>query len=72
MDYEKAVIKGEFNSALLNGNKLFHVQINFDNKDKGNFKNGDLIRVYNDCNEFKAVYTFVENENCFKPYKMFL
>jgi tRNA pseudouridine55 synthase len=70
MDYVGAAVKSGAESALSNGNKLYINQLGFD----GNtyFKEGDKIRVYNQNREFKAVYTFIENENCFKPFKMFL
>jgi tRNA pseudouridine55 synthase len=72
MDYRKASIKGGYIGALLNGNKLYIKQLDFE-KDTGVvLEDGELIRVYDDCGEFKAVYTFMKDENCFKPYKMFL
>jgi tRNA pseudouridine55 synthase len=77
MDYGKACIKGEYLGALLNGNKLNTQQLDFENLQKfdstqNEFKDGEFIRVYDDCGEFKAVYTFMQAEKCFKPYKMFL
>jgi tRNA pseudouridine55 synthase len=71
MDYDKAVIKGECLAALLNGNKLYERQLDFENN---NFiiDEGKNIRVYDDKGEFKAVYTYIQKEGCFKPYKMFL
>lgn len=70
MDYECAVVKPEAERALINGNKLFWGQ--FDLEHKKFFNDGDMIRVYNGKQEFKAIYTFVKKENGFKPYKMFL
>lgn len=70
MDYEGAVVKSEAENALLNGNKLFFRQLDFE-KDTF-FEDGDMLRVYNGKHEFKAVYTFVRSEGGFKPYKMFL
>jgi tRNA pseudouridine55 synthase len=72
MDYGKADVKSEYIGALLNGNKLYMEQLDFEDNGKIVFKDGELIRVYDDCEVFKAVYTFIKGENCFKPYKMFL
>lgn len=70
MEYEGASVKSEAENALMNGNKLYFRQLDFDNNTF--FKDGDLLRVYNGKGEFQAVYTFVKNEGVFKPYKMFL
>jgi tRNA pseudouridine55 synthase len=71
MEYEKATIKDECLSTLLNGNKLYERQLDFENNDY--IKNeGNNIRVYDNKGEFKAVYTYIKNDDCFKPYKMFL
>jgi tRNA pseudouridine55 synthase len=72
IDYKKASIKSEYLSALLNGNKLNGNQLCFEGIDNNVFDKGELIRVYDDGGEFKAVYTFIKDEDCFKPYKMFL
>jgi tRNA pseudouridine55 synthase len=71
MEYEKATITDECLSALLNGNKLYERQLDFEKNDyKKN--EGNNIRVYDNKGEFKAVYTYIKNDDCFKPYKMFL
>ncbi|MBO5146759.1 MAG: tRNA pseudouridine(55) synthase TruB [Lachnospiraceae bacterium] len=70
MEYEGASVKPEAESALLNGNKLYIRQLDFDNNTF--FKDGEMLRVYNGKGEFQAVYAFVKNEGVFKPYKMFL
>lgn len=70
MEYEGAAVKQEAERALLNGNKLSLGQLDLE-RPKG-FDDGELLRVYNGKQEFKAVYTFVKKENVFKPYKMFL
>lgn len=70
MDYEGAVVTPDAEHALLNGNKLFWGQLNFDKSTA--FENGEMLRVYNGKREFKAVYSFVKGERCFKPFKMFL
>jgi tRNA pseudouridine55 synthase len=71
MEYEKATIKYECLKALLNGNKLYEGQLDFENN-AFIIDEGSNIRVYDDKGEFKAVYTYIKNEDCFKPYKMFL
>ncbi|MBD5452005.1 MAG: tRNA pseudouridine(55) synthase TruB [Lachnospiraceae bacterium] len=70
MDYEGATVKPEAQNALINGNKLSLRQLDFDNKTF--FQDGDMLRVYDEKREFKAIYTFVKKEGAFKPYKMFL
>jgi tRNA pseudouridine55 synthase len=72
MDYAKIQVKGECMSALLNGNKLYMGQLDFNADIKTNFADGEMVRVYDECGVFKAVYTFIKSESCFKPYKMFL
>jgi tRNA pseudouridine55 synthase len=72
MDYGKANVKSEYIGALLNGNKLYMEQLDFEDNGEIVFRDGELIRVYDDCDVFKAVYIFIKSENCFKPYKMFL
>lgn len=70
MEYEGAVVKNAFERALLNGNKLYPNQLDFDQP--VSFKDGDMLRVYNGRREFQAVYVFVKNEGVWKPFKMFL
>lgn len=69
-DYVGAVVKTEAQHALLNGNKLSLRQLEFDRKIF--FQDGDMLRVYDEKREFKAIYTFVKKEGGFKPFKMFL
>lgn len=69
-EYGGAVVKREAEKALLNGNKLYPRQLDFENSN--NINEGDMLRIYNGKREFKAVYIFVENEGVFKPCKMFL
>ncbi len=70
MEYAGAVVKRAFEDALSNGNKLYPRQLDFDSAVL--LKDGDMLRVYNDSREFKAVYVFVKNEGVLKPFKMFL
>lgn len=70
MEYEGASVKHEAENALLNGNKLYPRQFDFDNRTF--FEDGEMLRVYNKKREFKAVYIYVKKEDMFKPYKMFL
>lgn len=69
-EYEGAAVKSEAEKALLNGNKLDLRQLNLDSHTF--FADGDLLRVYNGRQEFKAIYTFVKSEGVFRPFKMFL
>lgn len=70
LEYVGASVKGEAENALLNGNKLYPRQLDFDSRTF--FSDGDMLRVYNGKREFRAVYTFVKSEGVFKPFKMFL
>lgn len=70
LEYGGASVKGEAENALLNGNKLYPRQLDFDSRTF--FSDGDMLRVYNGKREFRAVYTFVKSEGVFKPFKMFL
>lgn len=72
MENKRARIKDGFLSTLLNGNKLYFNQLDFENNPNAPFGEGELIRVYDDKDAFRAVYTFIKGEKCFKPYKMFL
>ena len=65
-----ADVKPEFERILINGNKLYPSQLNFDRNIS--FKEQDMLRVYNSSHVFKALYIFAEKEKVFKPYKMFL
>lgn len=69
-DYAGAAVKPEFERMLINGNKLYPSQLNFDSNTF--FKDQDMLRVYNSKHVFKALYIFTEKESVFKPYKMFL
>ncbi|MDE5699974.1 MAG: tRNA pseudouridine(55) synthase TruB [Lachnospiraceae bacterium] len=70
LEYGGASVKCEAENALLNGNKLYPRQLDFDSRTF--FSDGDMLRVYNGRREFRAVYTFVKSEGVFKPFKMFL
>ena len=70
MEYEGALVRSGAERALLNGNKLYPNQLDFDLP--VSFKDGDMLRVYNGRREFQAVYVFVKNEGVWKPFKMFL
>lgn len=70
MEYEGAAIKSAFEGALSNGNKLYPHQLDFAHP--VSLKDGDMLRIYNGKQAFKAVYVFVKNEGVLKPFKMFL
>lgn len=69
-EYNAAVVKQDSDKVLMNGNKLYKNQLVFENECEIN--DGDKIRIYTSDREFKAVYSFLKEENCFKPFKMFL
>ena len=70
MEYAGASVKSSAEKALLNGNKLYPEQLVIDSR--ACLADGDMLRVYNGKQEFRAVYRFAESEGVFKPFKMFL
>lgn len=70
MEYAGASVKSSAEKALLNGNKLYPEQLVIDSH--ACLADGDMLRVYNGKQEFRAVYRFAESEGVFKPFKMFL
>ena len=69
MEYPKVKVKSVFEKALANGNKLGLNQVTFEKENT--LQEGDLIRVYNSGDIFTGVYTYMAEEKCLKPYKMF-
>ncbi len=68
--YSSYKIKEKFSKILINGNKLSCSQLEKIDDGKG-VEDSDIIRVYlND--EFIALYKYIESENLYKPFKMFL
>lgn len=68
-EYESLTVMPEFDKVLLNGNKLYFKQVRAVRK---RFEDGKWTRVYASNGTFTGVYTYCEQEHCFKPYKMFL
>ena len=68
-EYESLTVMPEFDKVLLNGNKLYFKQVRAVRK---RFEDGERTRVYAGNGTFTGVYTYCEQEHCFKPYKMFL
>ncbi len=70
-----ATVKPKAERFLLNGNKLYFSQLDMENE-AACFTEGDLLRVYmlesEEQRELKAVYQYISEENCFKPFKMLL
>lgn len=69
MEYPKVKVKPAFEKALANGNKLGLNQVNFEKENT--IQEGELIRVYSSRDIFTGVYTYMAEEECLKPYKMF-
>ena len=69
MEYPKVKVKPAFEKALANGNKLGLNQVNFEKENT--LQEGELIRVYSSRDIFTGVYTYMAEEECLKPYKMF-
>ena len=68
-EYESLTVMPEFDKVLLNGNKLYFKQVRAVRK---RFEDGEWTRVYASNGTFTGVYTYCEQEHCFKPCKMFL
>lgn len=68
-EYASLTVMPEFDKVLLNGNKLYFKQVRAVRK---RFEDGEWTRVYASNGTFTGVYTYCEQEHCFKPYKMFL
>lgn len=68
-EYESLTVMPEFDKVLFNGNKLYFKQVRAVRK---RFEDGEWTRVYASNGTFTGVYTYCEQEHCFKPYKMFL
>ena len=68
-EFESLMVLPEFDKVLLNGNKLYFKQVKAVRK---RFEDGEWTRVYASNGTFTGVYTYCEQEHCFKPYKMFL
>ena len=69
MEYPKVKVKSVFEKALANGNILGLYQVTFEKENT--LQEGELIRVYNSGDIFTGVYTYMAEEKCLKPYKMF-
>ena len=69
MEYPKVKVKSVFEKALANGNILGLNQVTFEKENT--LQEGELIRVYNSGDIFTGVYTYMAEEKCLKPYKMF-
>ena len=69
MEYAKVNVKQAFEKALANGNKLGLNQVDFEKKHE--LLDGEMVRVYSSKDIFTGVYTYVAQEKCLKPYKMF-
>lgn len=69
MEYPKVKVRPAFEKALANGNKLGLNQVNFEKENT--LQEGELIRVYSSRDIFTGVYTYMAEEECLKPFKMF-
>lgn len=67
MDYEKITVLKSYRKYIDNGNKL-----SFDMIDKKkDFEDGEIVRIYNDDEEFVGLYLYSRAIGALKPYKMF-
>jgi len=67
LDKREAHIDPTFRKLLDNGNKLGQTML-----DLQDASDGEVIRVYNDENEFVGLYTYEDSMKIFKPFKMFI
>ena len=67
LDKKEAKINPKFRKLLDNGNKLSPEML--DCKD---VSDGEIVRVYNDDNDFVGLYTYEDSLKIFKPFKMFI
>lgn len=68
-DLKKLYVNDESRKYAYNGNKLNNK--NFTKLDTY-FSNNEKVCIYDLDKKFLGVYEFLENENAFKPYKLFL
>lgn len=68
-DLKKITVKKEFRKYIDNGNKVFFDQVE---GETDNLTNEEKVRVYNDEDRFTGLFSFCEEENSFKPFKMFM
>lgn len=68
-DLKKLYVKDESRKYAYNGNKLNNK--NFTKLDT-DFSNNEKVCIYDLDKKFLGVYEFLESENAFKPYKLFL
>lgn len=67
MDYDKITVLKSYRKYIDNGNKL-----SFDMIDKKkDFEEGEIVRIYNDDEEFVGLYLYSRALDALKPYKMF-
>lgn len=67
MDYDKITVLKSYRKYIDNGNKL-----SFDMIDKKkDFEDGEIVRIYNDDEEFVGLYLYSRALDALKPYKMF-
>lgn len=68
MEYPGLYVKEEYRKFIDNGNKL--MDFHFENGEM--HIDGGIYRVYNNDRRFAGLYKYFEEEDAYKPYKMFL
>ncbi len=67
LEYEAVNLKTEYQPLVYNGNAFLPKHL----EQKISFEEGKRVRVYNDNNQFMAIYKFEKETNIFKLEKMF-
>ncbi len=66
-DYQKCVVSEKYNKLVHNGNALSKLHLN----KKGQFEDGENVRIYDEKGMFAGIYAFNSSEGMFTPVKMF-
>lgn len=67
-EYQAIIVSNKFRKLIDNGN-AFYANMTVE---KRSVKQKEQVRVYNEEGRFYGIYEFIEDENRFKPVKMFM
>lgn len=67
-EYQAIIVSDKFRKLIDNGN-AFYLNMTVE---KRSVKQKEQVRVYNEEGRFYGIYEFIEDENRFKPVKMFM
>lgn len=69
MEYKGIYVKKDYKKYIDNGNRLYPDWIDAETL---SFEDGEIVRVYNTEGNFTGLYSYIEADEGFKPYKMFI